>query len=151
MSDPVRSAPFALRIVQRSSGKAAIVYRRKVDVHGRDRLQRVASLSPLAFTAASGLLRDGVRNSMNESAAPKGRREVLSEGKFLALNEDWGARVACYALLVSGLWNPERILRAVGHFRHADPNEAAWWLGQLTRATSSRPLRALRILTGIVE
>jgi hypothetical protein len=169
---PIRQAPFALRIVHRSAGKAAIIYRRKADPHGRDRLQRVAALSPLAFSAAAGLLRDGVRNSLNGSSPPirtpntastlnpstlrhaavaRPARDALTPGEFLPLNEDWGARVACFALLASGLRNPERLLRAVGHLRHADPNEAAWWLGLLTREDRLRALRALRILTEAVE
>lgn len=153
----IRQAPFALRIVHRTNGKAAVIYRRKADPHGRDRLQRVAALSPLAFSAAAGLLRDGVRNSLDGSCPPPiaavGRPAAgaLTSGEFLPLNEDWGARVACFALLASGLRNPERLLRAVGHLRHADPNEAAWWLGLLTREDRARALRALRILTEAVK
>lgn len=62
----IRAAPFALRVVQRKGGKAAIVYRRRADAQGRDRLQRVAAISPLAFTAATPLLRDAVSQSQLE-------------------------------------------------------------------------------------
>ena len=58
--------------------------------------------------------------------------------------------MACYAFVAQGLRNGERLLRAAGHLRHADGNEAAWWLGLLTRAEGGRAVRALRILTEAV-
>jgi hypothetical protein len=140
----LREAPFAVRVVQRNTGRAAIVYRRRPTESGRDRLQRVAALSPLAFTAAGGLLRDAVR-------AAQGAKTELAPGPSYPLDADWGARLACYALLSQGLRHPERLLRAAGHLRAADGNEAAWWLGLLTREESNRALRALRILTEAVE
>jgi len=134
----IREAPFALRVVQRKEGKAAIVYRRAADAKGRDRLQRVAAISPLAYTAAGGLLRDAADGD-------------LSTGPFHPLPEDWGARVACYALVASGLHNGERLRRAAGHLRHADADEAAWWLGLMQRNDEQRAQRALCILTEAVE
>jgi len=141
MSD-LRQAPFALRVVQRKDGKAAIVYRRAADAKGRDRLQRVAAISPLAYTAALGLLR--------EAAGRVGKGD-LEAGPFYPLAADWGARAACYALVSGGLRNGERLRRAAGHLRHADPDEAAWWLGMAQRDDNQRALRALRILTEAVE
>jgi hypothetical protein len=56
-----RAAPFALRVVNRSQGLAAIVYRRRVNEHMQERFDRVAALSPLALTAGAGLLRSAVK------------------------------------------------------------------------------------------
>ena len=153
----LRNAPFALRIVQRKEGKAAIVYRRRADAEGRDRLQRVAAISALAYTAARPLLRDAIRKSeiavdAPEAAAPETNGNgTLDTGPFHPLDETWGARVSCYALVAAGLRDGERLLRAAGHLRAADPTEAAWWLGLLSREDNLRPLRALRILTEAVE
>jgi hypothetical protein len=58
-----RTAPFALRLVSRSQGLAAIVYRRRVNEHMQERFDGVAALSPLALTAGSGLLRSAVKAS----------------------------------------------------------------------------------------
>lgn len=136
--DGIREAPFALRVVQRNEGKAAIVYRRAADAKGRDRLQRVGAISPLAYTAAGGLLRDAVG-------------EELSTGPFHVLPLDQGVRVVCYALVASRLRNGERLRTAALHLRHADADEAAWWLGLMQRDDEQRALRALRILTEAVE
>ena len=152
MATTIRQAPFALRVVQRGGGTAAIVYRRRSDANGRDRLQRVASLGPLAFTAATPLLREGVcRTAASETAAKNDQNEVLAAGRFHPLDRDWGARIACFALLSMGLRDAERLIRAAGHLRHADPDEAAWWLGLLTRDDNTRALRAFRILTEAVD
>ena len=153
----LRNAPFALRIVQRKDGKAAIVYRRRADAEGRDRLQRVAAISPLAYTAARPLLRDAIKKSeivveAREAAAAEANGAAdLDAGPFAPLDEPWGARVSCYALVAAGLRDGERLLRAASHLRAADPTEAAWWLGLLSRDDALRPLRALRILTEAVE
>ncbi len=143
-----RRAPFALRVVQRKGGRAAIVYRRQADATGRDRLGRLAAISPLGFTAALPLLRDAAVHSASEP-----QRKVaagLTAGPFYPLADDWGVRVACFALLAAGLLDGERLARAADHVRAADPNEAAWWLGLLTRGENRRALRALRILTEAV-
>jgi hypothetical protein len=141
----LRDASFAVRVVQRIGGLAAIVYRRRPTEKGLDRLQRVAALSPLAYTAAGGLLRDGV------AAARGGAAIEPVPGRYYPLDADWGARLACYALVVQGLRNGDRLLRAAGYLRLANGNEAAWWLGLLLRQESSRALRALRILVEAVE
>ncbi len=146
----VRDCAFALRVTERKEGRGAIVYRRRPDAKGRDRLQRVASLSPLAYQAGLPLLRDAVRNEGANGIA-SGARHRLEPGPFFPMSADWGVRVACYALVVSGLQNGERLLHAAQQLREADADQAAWWLGLLTRADSARPLRALRILTGAVE
>lgn len=162
MSKPsaVLDAPFALRVVQRKGGRAAIVYRRRADARGRDRLQRVATLSPLAFTAAVPLLRQAVRESRKDEVgkkpAPRNEgkpvpgNESLAPGPWLPLDAAWGARVACFALVAAGLRDGERLARAAEHLRHAEPDQAAWWLGLLTQERSARALRALRILTEAV-
>lgn len=147
----VRQSGFALRVVQRKGGKAAIVYRRYPDENGRDRLQRLAALSPLAFRAALPMLRDAVwaANGAGRPAPPAD--EALTPGEFHAMGADWGARVACFALIAAGLRDGERLLRAAEHLRRADPDQAAWWLGLLTQTDNVRALRALRILTEAVQ
>jgi hypothetical protein len=150
----LRQSPFALRVVERRGGRAAIVYRRRADAAGRDRFQRVAAISPLAFTAALPLLRDAVARSQ-PPAAEAGRaapsNHALAAGPFYPLDDAWGPRVACFALVAAGLRDGERLMRAAGHLRAADGDEAAWWLGMLARDDNRRALRALRILTEAVE
>lgn len=140
----VRIASFALRVVRRQSGDAAILYRRRLTPRGKERLDRVASISPLAFTTGSGLLRDAVR-------ATQGQGAVLATGPFHPLDPDWGARLACYALVARGLRNPERLHRGAESIRHADGAEAAWWFGLMENSKGKRAVRALRILTEAVQ
>ena len=152
----IRNAPFALRVVQRKAGKAGIVYQRRPDGKGRDRLQRVAALSPLAFTAATPFSRDAISKSQipgyrSKTATRESKTVKLTTGPYHPLDSDWGARVACFAIISAGLRDGERLLRAVSHIRDADPNEAAWWLGMLTRDDNVRALRALRILMEAVQ
>jgi hypothetical protein len=166
----IRKAPFAVRVVERKGGRAAIIYRRRADESGRDRLQRVAAIAPLAFTASTPLLREAVVKSQESLAKPAsapiesdngkhtaagerpqfGARHLMA-GAFYPLGADWGARVACFALLAAGLRDAERLNSAANHLRGADGDEAAWWLGLLSRADNVRALRALRILTEAVE
>jgi hypothetical protein len=138
----VYGAPFALRIVQRREGLAAIIYRRQANSKGQDRLRRVAALAPLAFSAARPLLEEATNSP-------------LRPGPFLPLDTVWGARLACFALLAAGLRDGARLLRAAGHLRQADLAQVTWWLGLLDPRVhggdSSRALRALRILTEAVE
>ena len=159
----IRDAHFALRVVQRKEGRAGIIYRRRLDEMGRDRLQRVTALSPLAFTATTSMLREAVQQSevsikQSISHPPSQKKRLvntksqsLDPGPFYPLDDDWGARIACFGLVAAGLRDGERLLSAANHLRHADPNEAAWWLGLLTRDDNTRALRALRILTEAVQ
>lgn len=159
----IRYAPFALRVVNRANGRGAVIYRRRPDSRGRDRLQKLASISTLAFVAGTPLLRDAVsksvihapvsrrRQSRSQKSEESGRVNGLQPGKFYPLDADWGARAACFAFVAFRLANAERLMKSADHFRHADPNEAAWWLGMLTRDDNTRVLRALRILTEAVE
>ena len=148
----IRQAPFALRVVERREGRAAIVYRRRADANGRDRLQRVAALSPLAFTVAATMLRAGVTPASKNGRAPRvNGKDPLNAGAYHPLDADWGAKIACFALLAAGLRDAERLIRAVGHLRNSNPDEAAWWLGLLTQEDNVRALRAFRILTEAVE
>ena len=147
---PIRDSPFALRITQRTSGCVGIIYRRRSDTEGRDRLQRIAMLGPLAFTVATSLLRDGVRLSGTRNGKNVASKD-LAIGPYHPLAADSGARIAVFALLASGLRDAERLNRALGHLRHANSDEAAWWLGLLSSENNVRPLRALRILTEAVE
>lgn len=140
----IREASFALRVVRRRGGDAAIVYRRALDSRRRERLTRLAALSPLAFSAGAPLLRAAVRASGGQTAR-------LSTGPYHPLDADWGARVACYALIASGLRDAGRLSRAAENVRHADGTEAAWWLGLMTRRDGSRAIRALRILAEAVR
>lgn len=145
----LRASPFAIRIVERTQGRAAIIYRRKADPNRRDRFQRIAALSPLAFTVATPLLRDAICAS-RDSSSRRGA-VALEVGPYHPLSSEWGPKVACFALIAAGLRDAERLLRALGHLRYANADEAAWWLGLLTREDNTRALRALRILTEAVE
>jgi len=149
----LRQAPYALRVTQRKGGRAAVVYRRQADSQGRDRLQRVAALAPLAFTAATPMLRDAVLAALKAASEnlPSGRNDVLSPGPYRPLDADWGPRVACYAVIAAGLRDGERLLLAAENLRHANPDQAAWWLGLLLQQDNVRALRALRILTEAVQ
>lgn len=140
----VRQALFALRVVRRRAGQAAILYRRTLDSKQRERLIKVAPISPLAFTAGTALLRLAVRKTGGPAAK-------LSEGPFHPLDPDWGARVACYALVAAGLRNGDRLHKAAAHLQHADGAEAAWWFGLMTANHGKRAVRALRILVEAVK
>ena len=140
----IRQASFALRVVRRRAGDAAILYRRRLTKKNEERLDRIAPISPLAFSAGSPLIRASVR-------AAEGPTARLTTGPFHPLDDDWGARAACYALVAAGLRNAERLHRAAVNLQHADPAEAAWWLGLMARADGKRALRALRILVEAVK
>jgi hypothetical protein len=154
-----QDTPFAVRIVLRQGSMAAEVYRRVGS--DEDELQRIAALSPLAFTAAVPMLRAALRgddptghaaNGNGHGKAGRFEREILlAPDETYYLQADWGVRIACFALVAAGLRDGNRLLRAADHLRYADPNETAWWLGLLTRQSSTRPLRALRILVEAVE
>ena len=140
----IRQANFALRVVRRRAGDAGILYRRTLTENQEERLTRIAAISPLAFSAGAGLLRDAVRAT---SGKPK-----LAYGPFHALDPDWGARVACFALVAQGLRNASRLHRAAENLRHADGTEAAWWFGlMVNRSSGKRAVRALRILVEAVK
>ena len=141
----IRHATFALRVVRRNTGDAAILYRRTLTERQDERLTRVAAISPLAFSAGAGLLREAVRTS-------SGKATRLTYGPFHALDPDWGARVACYALVARGLRNASRLRRAAENLRQPDGTEAAWWLGlMVSRSNGRRAVRALRILVEAVK
>jgi hypothetical protein len=140
----IREASFALRVVRRAGGDAAIIYRRDLDAQHRERLTRLAAISPLAFTSGAPLLRAAVRAGSSSQA-------TLAIGPFHPLDTDWGVRVACYALVAAGLRDPQRLSRAAQHLAQADGSEAAWWLGLLTNSRGARALRALRILVEAVQ
>ena len=140
----IRQASFALRIVHRRTGDAGIVYRRRLISNGEERLDRITTISPLAFTAGAPLLRAAIR-------AQEGPSAKLTTGPFHPLDGDWGARVGCYALVSAGLRNANRLHRAAANLQHADGTEAAWWLGLMTRPNGKRPVRALRILVEAVK
>ena len=141
----IRQASFALRVVRRRAGDAAILYRRTLKNGQDERLTRIAAISPLAFSSGAGLLREAVRESSGKSAK-------LTYGPFHALDPDWGARVACYSLVARGLRNASRMHRAAENLRHADATEAAWWFGlMVNRGSGKRAIRALRILVEAVK
>ena len=139
----LREAPFALRVVRRHDGDAAIVYRRRLTDSG-ERLTRIGAISPLAFSAGAPLLRAAVKAAGTSAAR-------LAAGPWLPMDADWGGRVACYAAVCDGLRNPERLTRAATHLKSSDPTEAAWWLGLMNEHGSGRAVRALRILVEAVE
>ena len=140
----VREASFALRVVRRRAGDAAILYRRRLTRSGKERLDRIAPVSPLAYSAGAPLLRAAIRANAGPAAK-------LIPGPFHALDPDWGARVACYAKVASGLRNAERLHRAAANPQSADPVEAAWWFGLMERPSGKRARRALRILVEAVR
>lgn len=139
----LREASFALRVVRRQEGDAAIVYRRRLTDQGEERLDRIAAISPLAFSAGALLLREAVR-------AVEGPTATLAEGPYHPLDADWGARVSCYALIARGLRDASRLHRAATSLKQADGAEAAWWLGLMANGKRTRAVRALRILTEAV-
>jgi hypothetical protein len=128
----VRDASFALRVVRRRSGDAGILYRRTLNPKMEERLTRITSISPLAFTAGLPLLRGAVR-------ANGASRTRLAPGPFYPLDPDWGLR------------NGDRLHRAATHFKEADAAEAAWWFGLMYRSNGKRAVRALRVLTEAVR
>ncbi len=87
-----REAAFALRIVRRRAGDAAVFYRRTLKKRHEERLTKVGPISPLAYTAGTPLLRTAVRRT-------SGQPTKLTPGPYLPLDDDWRARVACYILL----------------------------------------------------
>jgi hypothetical protein len=141
----VREAYFALRVVRRRGGDAGIIYRRTLTGRRVERLTRIRAISPLAFAAAMPLLRAAVRGSGGSAGVR------LSTGPYHPLDADWGARVACYALVASGLRDGSRMARAAGQLKDADAVEAAWWFAAMTRRDGRRAVRALRILTGATK
>jgi hypothetical protein len=145
----IREASFALRVVRRRAGDAAILYRRSLDDKMNERLSRVTSISPLAFASAASLIRQAAKESQPKSA--KGTRFSLKPGPFYPLDPDWGARVACYAMVASGLRNADRLHKAATHMQASDPGEAAWWFGLMRNGRLARTRRALRILLEAVK
>lgn len=143
MTDPatIRTAPFVVRVTRRREGDAAIVYRRRVAEGGETKLDKIAEINPYAFAAGSLLLRKAVQ------ATRPGAR--LEPGPYFPLDEDWGARVGCYGKACNGLKETHRLDRTADHLLHADPTEAAWWLGLMSRHNGygTRAVRAFRILT----
>jgi len=145
----IREASFALRIVRRRAGDAAILYRRSLDDKMNERLTRVTSVSPLAYASSAALIRQASKES--QPKAQKGTRFSLKPGPFYPLDPDWGARVACYAMVASGLRNADRLHKAASHLQAADPGEAAWWFGLMRNGRLNRTRRALRILLEAVK
>lgn len=140
----IRRASFALRVVRRRGGDAAIVYRRRVNARHEERFDRIAAISPPAFTAGAGLLKSAVR-------AMAGNGARLTTGAYHPLDPDWGARTACYAVVAAGLRNASRLHAAAENLRRADGVEAAWWFGLLEGTHRKRAVRALRILVEAVK
>jgi hypothetical protein len=140
----IREASFAIRIVRRTAGNAAILYRRSLDDKRQERLTRVASISPLALAAGTSLIREATRG------ANKDHRK-LDSGAYHPLDPDWGVRVACYALIAAGLRNAERLHKAATNLKASDAGEAAWWYGLMRNGKASRVRRALRIIAEAVQ
>lgn len=141
----VRSASFAIRVVRRNTGLAAIIYRRSLNTAGAERLTRVAAINSLAYSAGASLLRSSVELS------GKNRTTRLEPGPFYPLDPDGGARVACYAVVSSGLRNGTRLSHAAENLKRADGTEVAWWFGLMKGTKGRRAVRALRILVEAVK
>jgi len=139
-----REAAFALRIVRRRAGDAAILYRRTLNKRHEERFTKVGPISPLAFTAGAPLLRTAVRKT-------SGPQTKLIPGPFLPLDGDWGVRIACYTLVAMGLRNADRLHKAASGLQQADATEAAWWFGLMSGGQRTRAIRALRILVEAVR
>jgi len=142
-----RSGPeFGVRFFKCNTGYTGVVYRRGPAANGSDRLQRTSRISALAVSAGANLIRQAV------DASSENARGIAS-GPVQALNSDWGPRVACYALVAEGLRDVDMLATAAAEMRVMPPDEAAWWLGQIS-VTSDRGMRArraLRILIGAVK
>lgn len=147
----IRDASFALRVVRRRAGDAAILYRRSLDDKMNERLTRVTAISPLAFASAASLIRQAAKEGQIKDKDKKATRFALKVGPFYPLDPDWGARVACFAMVASGLSNADRLHKAAGHFQSSDPGEAAWWFGLMRNGRLNRTRRALRILVEAVN
>jgi hypothetical protein len=139
-----REASFALRVVRRRAGDAAILYRRTLNKSQQERFTKVGPISPLAFTAGTPLLRTAVRRTSGTSTK-------LTPGPFFPLDDDWGVRVACYTLTAMGLRNSDRLHKAAANLHQADATEAAWWFGLMRGGQRARAIRALRILVEAVR
>lgn len=141
-------APYAIQFRRSRDGQCVTVYRYGLDGrHDREDYVPVAMLSPLAVAAGEPVLRAALRASGHSDVSPR-------VGVLLPLAGDAGPRVACYALLVRGLGarNVEGMRRAADQFATADPVDAAWWLGMMTRPRGGdRAVRALRILAEVTE
>lgn len=134
---------FALRFIRRSNGDATVIYRRTLNARGKHRYARLAEIGPLASTAGSILLRDATGGKKPAGPTP--------DRTYLAVDDDTGARIACYAMVASGLRDAERLQQAAASLRQADGAEAAWWLGMMADGRRVRAVRALRILVEAVE
>ena len=151
-------APYAIRITLRREGETVLVYRRAPDASRRDRLQRIATIGPLARTVADGLLRRAAEGT-EEPDAQSGRRRrpvasgasgPLAVGKYHPRRAEWGARLACLAIVSRGVRDHDRLAIAAGRITGLSGTDAAWWVGLLTGPGAERAARALRILTEAV-
>lgn len=75
----------------------------------------------------------------------------LATGPYHPLDPDWGARIACYALVARGMRGAQRLHSAAENIRHTDGVEAAWWFGIMVNGNRRRAVRALRILVEAVK
>ena len=151
-------APYAIRITLRREGETVLVYRRAPDASRRDRLQRIATIGPLARTVADGLLRRAAEGT-EEPDAKQGRRRrpvasgaswPLAVGKYHPMRAEWGARLACLAIVSKGVRDHDRLAIAAGRITGLSGTDAAWWVGLRTGPGAERAARALRILTEAV-
>jgi len=152
-------APYAIRITVRREGETVLVYRRAPDASRRDRLQRIATIGPLARTVADGMLRRAAEGTEEPDAqAGRRRRKVippddswpLAVGKYHPMRAEWGARLACLAIVSKGVRDHDRLAIAAGRITGLSGTDAAWWVGLLTGPGAERAARALRILTEAV-
>ena len=107
------------------------------------------NLKQSAYASSAALIRQAAKEG--QPKAQKGTRYSLKPGPFYRLDSDWGARVACYAMVASGLRNTDRLHKDASHLQAAEPGEAAWWFGLLRNGRLNRTRRALRILLEAVN
>lgn len=131
--------------IRRSKGEiVGTLYRRHLDNQDEEKITRLAGISPRALLSGYPLLRVAVQDSQKQEL-------LLEAGKCYELETDWGVRVACYALVASGLRDDDRLRQAAANLQYCDGAEAAWWLGLMTRPNGLRAVRALRILVEAVK
>ena len=134
-----RPTTYSLRVRRRRDGLAATVLRLRLDDEGRERPARLISISPVALLEGGMLIREAIRSVEPWPALEPGTYPV---------DDDYGARLACYAAVVRGLRNREGMRNAASAILLLDGTEAAWWLAIMRDGRGRRGVRALRILVG---
>jgi hypothetical protein len=78
------------------------------------------------------------------------REKERKRKELEAMRAEWGARLACLAIVSRGVRDHDRLAIAAGRITGLSGTDAAWWVGLLTGPGAERAARALRILTEAV-